>query len=164
MEKVKRMKEKGWAKHELKHLHNILKDADLKKRFIHKFFDSVIFWFFLLLLTIGNFFMIVSLFPVLFSRSIGIGTFLILFIAFMFGIVLTIIVHSFDFSRKHHFFTLFSMLISSIIFVLITNHYVEVILGILYKSILSLVVSYILAFLLPYFIYRLYLRFLSVSH
>lgn len=162
MEHLKnKLEARGWTEREIKRTEEMLHNAELKKSPIIKIADKMLFWLFFLVVTVGNFLLVMALIPILLSFSKGIVYILLSLIAVFFGIIFNILMNSFEFSKKKQYVSLTGTAIFSIIFILFVNSFASNLSGFVYRNRdpIFLILAYLLAFITPYFIIRTFVYY-----
>jgi hypothetical protein len=157
MENLKnRLEARGWTENDIRRIEESFNRAEMKKSPALKIADKLMFWLFILIITIGNFLLAMALIPILLSFSKGVVYLLLSLISVLFGVIFSILIHSFEFSRKKQYFSLITTIFFSVIFLLFVNNFAMHISNFVYKNRnpIFLIFAYLTAFITPYFIYH----------
>jgi hypothetical protein len=161
MDKIrKHLLEKGWNKREIEKAIKIINHTKKNKHPKIKLLDKAVYWFSLLVAVIGNFLILVTLMPFiltlhllqLFPIAITLGV--------SFGLLFELLVRGIEnLETKHHlFFGTIIPIIAVINFVVISN-LITIFTGIeVLHNTLIIGSVYAIAFILPYVLYRLFLK------
>ncbi|MFA5796645.1 MAG: hypothetical protein WC916_01245 [Candidatus Woesearchaeota archaeon] len=151
---------KGWSADEINHASKIIADAENSKHIGIKYLDKSLFRALLFLLVIINIVTAIFLFPFIFIVKGEFVTILIALIGFIFGVLFTILIADIDrFDHTHHRTFIATFIISGIINLGIIIKVAQAVS--IDKNIPAIHSPYILggaylvAFLIPYFMYLL---------
>lgn len=151
--------EKGWKKKDISKALKIIEHAKKGKHPKIKILDKAVYWFSLLIAIIGNFIISLALMPFLISLK-GVQLYIIIItLGLAFGLLFELLVRSIEMQAKHHIFLSIIIPIVAVINFTIVSNNMKAFIGIENHQ-NSLIVGsvYAVSFMLPYFVYRLFLK------
>lgn len=152
--------EKGWAKKDINKTIKIIERAKKNKHPKIKILDKTVYWLSLLIAAIGNFVMAIALIPELLVFKDFQLYLIVITLGLSFGLLFELLVRSIEHLKtKHHIFLgIIIPLLAVINFVIVSNNMKKFI-GIENpQNPLIIGAVYTLAFMLPYFIYQIFLK------
>ncbi len=155
-----RLIEKGWAKKDVNRTIKIIEKAKKNRHPKIKILDKTVYWLSLLIAVIGNFVMAIALIPELLVFK-GFQLYLVVItLGLSFGLLFELLVRSIEHLKtKHHIFLGIIIPILAVINFIIVSNNMKKFIGIGNpQNPLIIGAVYAIAFMLPYFVYRVFLK------
>ena len=158
----KRLVEKGWAKSEINKALKIIEKARENKHPKIKILDKSVYWISLFVALLGNIVISISLIPALLALNPFQLVFVVLTLGISFGLLFELLIRTIDLKTRYHI--LLSILmplmaLANIAAIVIVSNKLEGIIKVQNpQNPVFIGVIYAVAFMLPYFIYRLFLK------
>jgi hypothetical protein len=98
---VDRLEKRGWERKEIIKAVGIIRNAKQKKT--HHFLSERVYWFLLLIITVGNFAIMLGIIPALMVLRGWFLYFIIILLGLMFGLLFELVIRTIEhLERKHH--------------------------------------------------------------
>ena len=153
-----RLKEKGWTQEEIAETVKIIKESSSDKTAFEKFIDQSIFWVLLLLLITGNLLISVGIIPFMLVATwmyLYPGLFFVgLVFGKLFDVVIWDIEHLEHSTHIYPWLFLTAIAIINIFIITVLSNDLAVTFGMSTHNPITVSITYVLGFLLPYYITR----------
>lgn len=155
-----RLIEKGWGKRDVNRTIKIIESAKKNKHPRIKLLDKAVYWLSLILAVIGNFTISLALIPVLIALRSPQLYIIIVTIGLAFGLLFELLIRGIEhLETKHHIFLSIIIPITAVINFIIISNNMKKFIGIENpQNPLIIGVVYAAAFILPYFVYQIFLK------
>jgi len=152
--------EKGWSKKDINKTIRIIEKAKKNKHPKIKVLDKFVYWFSLLIATIGNLIISISLIPVLITLKNFQLYFVIATLGLAFGLLFELLIRSIEnLEIKHHLFLGILIPIIAVINLIIISNNMKRLIGIeSQQNPIIIGATYSIAFILPYILYQVFLK------
>ena len=154
-----RLIEKGWSKRDINRTLKIIEKAKKSKHPKIKILDKLIYWISLVVVIVGNFIITIALIPELLVLK-GFQLYLmVITLGISFGLLFELLIRTIELQAKHHIFLGIIIPILALINFIIVSNNIKKLIGIESPQNPIIVGSvYAIAFMLPYFIYQIFLK------
>ncbi len=153
------LQKKGWQREQIEHVHHVFSRAQQNKHPLSHGFDSIMYWFSLLVAVIGNFIVAIALLPFLLIFK-GFFLFVIVtVIGFSFGMLFEVLIRSlWRLEKRHHLLLVVlvpSIALLTIISMVVLSNQLESSVGLesLHNP-LIIAIAYAASFMIPYLFYQ----------